>query len=72
MWKLVPALTIQHIIPCMNSTEPLEIYMLLGQMEESVMWWVAWFFITSYDGVYYKHTAKQSQMMLPMLLLMDL
>ena len=31
---LVPALTIQHIMPCMNSTEPLEIYMLLGQMEE--------------------------------------
>ena len=34
MWKLVPALIIQHIMPCMNSTEPLEIYMLPGQMEE--------------------------------------
>ena len=34
MWKLVPALTIQHIMPCINSTEPLEIYMLPGQMEE--------------------------------------
>ena len=34
MWKLVPVLTIQHIMPCMNSTEPLEIYMLPGQMEE--------------------------------------
>ena len=34
MWKLVPALRIQHIMPCMNSTEPLEIYMLPGQMEE--------------------------------------
>ena len=34
MSKLVPALTIQHIIPCMNSTEPLEMYMLPGQMEE--------------------------------------
>ena len=28
MSKLVPALTIQHIMPCTNSTEPLEIYML--------------------------------------------
>ena len=26
MWKLVPALTIQHILPCMNSTEPLDLY----------------------------------------------
>ena len=34
MWKLVPALTVRHIMPCMNSTEPLEIYMLPGQMEE--------------------------------------
>ena len=34
MWKFVPALTIQHIMPCMNSTQPLEIYMLPGQMEE--------------------------------------
>ena len=34
MWKLVPALTVRHIMPCMNLTEPLEIYMLLGQMEE--------------------------------------
>ena len=34
MWKLVPALKIQHIMPCMNSTEPLEIYMLPGHMEE--------------------------------------
>ena len=32
--KLVPALTIQHIMPCMNSTKPLEMYMLPGQMEE--------------------------------------
>ena len=31
--KLVPVLTIQHIMPCMNSTESLQIYMLLGQME---------------------------------------
>ena len=30
----VPALTIQHIMPCMNSTGPLEIYMLPGQMGE--------------------------------------
>ena len=37
MWKLVPALTIQHIMPCMNSTEPLEICMLPGQMEEGGM-----------------------------------
>ena len=37
MWKLVPALTIQHIMPCMNSTEPLEICMLPGQMEEEAM-----------------------------------
>ena len=34
MRKLVPALTIQHIMPCMNSTDPLEIYMLPGQMEK--------------------------------------
>ena len=34
MWKLMPALTIQHIMPCMNLTKPLEIYMLPGQMEE--------------------------------------
>ena len=34
MSKLVPALKIQHIMPCMNSTEPLEIYMFPGQMEE--------------------------------------
>ena len=26
MWKLVPALPIQHIKPCMNSTEPLDLY----------------------------------------------
>ena len=32
--KLVPALKIQHIMPCMNSTKPLEMYMLPGQMEE--------------------------------------
>ena len=34
IWKLVPALTVQHIMPCMNSTEPIEIYMLPGQMGE--------------------------------------
>ena len=34
MWKLVPALTIQHIMPCLNSNEPLGIYMFPGQMEE--------------------------------------
>ena len=32
--EFVPALTIQHIMPCMNSTEPLEIYMLPGQLRE--------------------------------------
>ena len=37
MWKLVPALTIQHIMPCMKSTEPLEIYMVPGLMEEEVL-----------------------------------
>ena len=26
IWKLVPALTIQHIMPCMNSTKPLDLY----------------------------------------------
>ena len=26
MWKLVPALKIQYIMPCMNSTEPLDLY----------------------------------------------
>ena len=30
----VPALAIQHIMPCMNSTEPLEIYMLPGKIKE--------------------------------------
>ena len=34
MCKLVPALTIQHIMPCMNSTEPLMICMLPSQMED--------------------------------------
>ena len=32
--KLVTALTVRHIMPCMNSTEPSEIYMLQGQIEE--------------------------------------
>ena len=34
MWKLVYALKNQYIMPCMNSIEPLEIYMLPGQMQE--------------------------------------
>ena len=32
--KTLPVLTIQHIMPCMNSTQQLEIYMSPGQMEE--------------------------------------
>ena len=34
IWKLVPESTIQHIMPCMNSTRPLDIYMLPSQMGE--------------------------------------
>ena len=34
IWKLVPALTIEHIMPGMNLTEPLEICMPPGQIGE--------------------------------------
>ena len=34
IWRLMPALRVQHILPFMNSTEPLDIFMLPGQMGE--------------------------------------
>ena len=38
MWKLVPTLTIQHIMPCMNSTEPVDLYAARPNGRGGVTW----------------------------------